>query len=141
MDFKRSIARLDDRPKDADCDHLPPGSGSGTPNEPDFAGRRRTSRGVRARPRTRLATGIVHPAARYNRSMLMVEETHLPITITVPGITDDQFQELCDRYDNYRIEYTAEGELLIMPPTDPETGMRNTAITAQLWNWARRAAK
>jgi len=72
--------------------------------------------------------------------MLMVEESYLPLTITVPGITDEQFQELCEQYDNYRVEYSAEGELLVMPPTDPETGMRNTAITAQLWNWARRTA-
>ena len=70
-----------------------------------------------------------------------MEESYLPLTITVPGITDEQFQELCEQYDNYRVEYSAEGELLVMPPADPETGMRNTAITAQLWNWARLAAR
>lgn len=66
----------------------------------------------------------------------MVEESYLPLTITVPGITDAQFQELCEQYDAYRVEYTAEGELLVMPPTDEETGFRNTEITAQLRNWA-----
>ena len=29
--------------------------------------------------------------------MLMVEEAYLPLTITVPGITDEKFQELCER--------------------------------------------
>jgi len=72
---------------------------------------------------------------------MLMEESYLPLTITVPGITDEQFQELCEQYDNYRVEYSAEGELLVMPPADPETGMRNTAITAQLWNWARLAAR
>jgi len=68
--------------------------------------------------------------------MLMVEESHLPLTITVPGITDEQFQELCEKYDNFRIEYTAEGDVIVMPPTDPETGVRNGVITGQLWHWA-----
>ena len=72
--------------------------------------------------------------------MLMVEESYLPMTITVPDITDEQFHELCEQYEDFRIEYTAEGELIVMPPTDPETGIRNSAITAQLWGWARLAA-
>ena len=71
----------------------------------------------------------------------MVQEEHLPMTITVPGITDEEFQALCERYEDCRIEYTAEGELLVMPPTDLETGVRNTEITAQLRNWARSTGK
>lgn len=67
--------------------------------------------------------------------MLTVEESHLPLTITVPGITDAQFQELCERYENYSVEYTAEGDLLVMPPTDPVTSWRNLRIAAQLMNW------
>ncbi|MEZ5399595.1 MAG: Uma2 family endonuclease [Bryobacteraceae bacterium] len=70
--------------------------------------------------------------------MLMVEETYLPMTLTVPGITDAQFAELCQQYENFRIEYTWQGELIITPPTDPLTGARNSAITGQLWLWARR---
>jgi len=73
---------------------------------------------------------------RYNRGMLMVEESHLPLTITVPGITDEQFQELCEKYDNFRVEYTAEGDLIVMPPTDPETSSQNLLIAAQLIYWA-----
>ena len=66
--------------------------------------------------------------------MLTVEESHLPLTITVPGITDAQFQELCERYENYSVEYTAEGELLVMPPTDPVTDRRNkTHAKMQEW--------
>ena len=67
----------------------------------------------------------------------MVEEAHLPMTITVPGITDAEFEKLCKQYEDCRIEYTAEGELLVMPPTDPETGVRNNDISAQLRNWSR----
>ena len=73
--------------------------------------------------------------------MLTVEESYLPLTLSVPGITDAQFQELCERYEHYRVEYTAEGEFLIMPPTDPPTGIRNAEIKAQLRNWARPEGK
>jgi len=71
----------------------------------------------------------------YNRGMLMVEESHLPLTLTVRGITDQQFQDLCDQYVDYLVEYTAEGELLVMAPTDPETSWRNLRIASQLLNW------
>jgi Uma2 family endonuclease len=69
--------------------------------------------------------------------MLTVEEAYLPLTLSIPGITDAQFQELCEQYEHFRLEYTSEGELLVMPPTDPETGIRNAEITSQLRNWAR----
>ena len=73
--------------------------------------------------------------------MLMVEVTYLPLTLWVPNITDEQFQEFCEQYENYQLEYTADGELLIMPPTDPETGIQESIITAQLVNWAMAARK
>ena len=65
----------------------------------------------------------------------MVEEAYLPLTLTAPGITDAQFQELCEQYADFRVEYTADGELLVMPPTDSETGSRNAEITFQLRAW------
>lgn len=68
--------------------------------------------------------------------MVMVEESYLPISLSAPHLTDDEFRELCDKYSNYRIEYTADGDLIIMPPTDPETGARNAALTKRLGNWA-----
>ena len=66
----------------------------------------------------------------------MVEEAYLPITMSVPGITDAEFQRLCEQFEDYRVEYTADGDLLVMPPTEMGTGFRNTEITAQLRNWA-----
>ena len=66
----------------------------------------------------------------------MVEEAHLPLTITVPEITDKEFRRLCDQYEDFRVEYTAEGELLVMPPTDPETSWQNNWISYQLMGWA-----
>ena len=71
------------------------------------------------------------------RNMLTVEESYLPLALSVPGITDAQFHELCVQYEHHRVEYTAEGELLIMPPTDPETSSRNVDIVVALKLWAR----
>jgi Uma2 family endonuclease len=47
-------------------------------------------------------------------------------------LTDSQFLALCARYPDYRIETTAEGDILIMPPAHPRTGQRNATITHQL---------
>ncbi len=51
-------------------------------------------------------------------------------------LTDEQFLELCEQYPDYRIESTAEGDIIIMPPAHPRTGRRNAAITRQLDTWA-----
>ena len=68
--------------------------------------------------------------------VVTVDEIYLPLTLSAPGITDEQFVELCAQYEDYRVEYTAEGDLLVMPPTDPETGIRNSQIIYQLMHWA-----
>ncbi|GAC1457271.1 MAG: Uma2 family endonuclease [Chamaesiphon sp.] len=52
-------------------------------------------------------------------------------------MTDDQFFEFCQLNRNLRIERTAQGELIIMPPTGSETGNRNFDLIVQLGIWAR----
>lgn len=53
--------------------------------------------------------------------MVTVEEIYLPLTLSAPGLTDAQFQDFCEQYADFRLEYTAEGELVIKPLADPET--------------------
>ncbi|HSF31205.1 MAG TPA: Uma2 family endonuclease [Candidatus Tectomicrobia bacterium] len=55
----------------------------------------------------------------------------------VLNLTDDQLFELCELNRDWRIEYTAQGELIVMPPTGGETGNRNAEITFQVQAWAR----
>jgi Uma2 family endonuclease len=50
-------------------------------------------------------------------------------------LTDDQFYELCRANGDLRFERTAEGEILIMPPTGTRTGNRNSRLTQRLANW------
>ena len=50
-------------------------------------------------------------------------------------LTDDQFLRLCRDNDELRLELTAEGELIIMPPAGGETGWRESKILQRLANW------
>jgi Uma2 family endonuclease len=54
------------------------------------------------------------------------------------NLTDEQFFEFCQINRDLRIERTATGELLIMPPTGSETGNRNAKLIVQLGVWAER---
>ncbi|MBD2254184.1 Uma2 family endonuclease [Nostoc parmelioides] len=64
------------------------------------------------------------------------------LTLNIPpavGLTDEQFYQLCIANDEWRIELTAEGELIIMPPTGGESGIRNANLTTDLNLWNRQA--
>jgi Uma2 family endonuclease len=52
-------------------------------------------------------------------------------------ITAEQFEELCGKYDELRLELTSTGELIAMPPTSSLTGKRNFNLTYQLAAWCR----
>lgn len=61
-------------------------------------------------------------------------------TIAIPKIfkvTHEQFQQLAAVNRDLRLERTATGELIVMPPTGSETGKRNLDIEGQLWLWNR----
>jgi Uma2 family endonuclease len=51
--------------------------------------------------------------------------------------TEDLFYELVRQNPNLRLERTAKGEVIIMPPTGWETGNENAEINRQLGNWSR----
>ncbi|MDP5338413.1 MAG: Uma2 family endonuclease [Nodularia sp. (in: cyanobacteria)] len=51
-------------------------------------------------------------------------------------LTDEQFFQLCQNNRDLRIERTAEGELILMPPTGWKSGNRNSKLTARLEVWA-----
>jgi Uma2 family endonuclease len=66
-------------------------------------------------------------------------EEYFPIVLHLhPAIelTDEEFFEFCQINRDLRIERTATGELLIMPPTGSETGNRNAKLIVQLGVWA-----
>lgn len=62
----------------------------------------------------------------------------LPPTLELMiDLTDEQFFELCQNNRDYRFERTANGELIIMPPTGSETGNYNIELSFQLQAWSR----
>src|SRR5437660_6660306 len=52
-------------------------------------------------------------------------------------LTGEQFEQLCRDNRETRLELTAEGELIIMPPTGSLTGLRNSEINRQFAIWAK----
>src|SRR5260370_7552970 len=54
-------------------------------------------------------------------------------------MTDHECFEVCQENQDWRIERTAEGDLIIMPPTGGKTGQRNAALTAMFYSWANAA--
>ncbi|MCG8361825.1 MAG: Uma2 family endonuclease [Pseudanabaenales cyanobacterium] len=69
---------------------------------------------------------------------LLIQTKSIPLTINLPAIasmTHTQFYEFCLANRDLRIERTASGDVVIMPPVFSDTGNRNFNIAAQLWNW------
>jgi len=64
------------------------------------------------------------------------EGVQLVLNVRSIGLTDDQFLRLCSDNRDLRIEMTALGELVIMPPPGSKTGLRNTRITLALGMWS-----
>ena len=51
------------------------------------------------------------------------------------SVTPEQFERLCQEYRDLRLELTSTGELIVMPGTGFETGIRNSNLTYQLTAW------
>jgi Uma2 family endonuclease len=63
-------------------------------------------------------------------------EDFLPATFTAPDLTDEQFLALCETFPDSMLEYTEEGEVIVMPPTDPINSARVARVVQRLANWA-----
>jgi Uma2 family endonuclease len=51
-------------------------------------------------------------------------------------MSDDEFYDFCMRHEDLRMERSAKGELIIMPPTGGETGRSNFRLNVHFGNWA-----
>ncbi len=56
---------------------------------------------------------------------------------SIAHLTYDQFRELCRENRDIRLELTAKGELIVMPPTGWESGRRNSNLNLDLGLWNR----
>ena len=72
------------------------------------------------------------------RSDLTTPDEYIPrelVELTHRSVTPQQFEQLCRRYSDLRLELTSTGELIVMPGTGGKTGRRNSNLTRQLDVW------
>jgi Uma2 family endonuclease len=55
----------------------------------------------------------------------------------IAQLTHERFRKLCQANPELKLECTAEGELIVMPPTGWESGRRNSNLNADLVIWNR----
>lgn len=70
---------------------------------------------------------------------ILVQATSAPLMIDLPWImlmTEEQFYEFCLANRDLRIERSASGEVIVMPPAFSDTGNRNFNMALQLGNWS-----
>ena len=62
------------------------------------------------------------------------------IVIRMPngGMTDEQFYQFCVLNPELRIERTADKVIVIMPPTNSDTGNRNAELLVDVGTWNRK---
>jgi Uma2 family endonuclease len=68
-------------------------------------------------------------------------EDFLPATFTAPELTDEQFLAMCELFPDSTLEYTEEGEIIVMPPTDPNHGYRGALVVQRLGDWVQKTRR
>jgi Uma2 family endonuclease len=74
-------------------------------------------------------------------TVFLIESHNVPLTVNFPmtvPMTLEQFHAFCQVNRDLRIERTATGEVIIMPPAFSDTGNRNFNLAARVWVWAER---
>jgi len=76
------------------------------------------------------------------RNLTQLDEYIPPelIRLTHRTVTPKEFERLCAEYDDWRLELTSTGELIVMPGTSLRTGRRNSNLTRQLDEWTEKDA-
>ena len=68
-------------------------------------------------------------------------EDFLPATFTAPELTDEQFLAVCELFPDATLEYTEEGEIVVMPPIDPMNGARGALVVHRLLTWSEKTGR
>ena len=70
---------------------------------------------------------------------ILIEESEQPTAIHWErGMSDDEYFQFCADNPDLRIERSAEGDILIMPPVGGEGSYQNSELSRQLTDWARK---
>jgi len=68
----------------------------------------------------------------------LIDDANLPATLTAQPMTDEEFTAFCGDHPDLNFEMSAEGELIVMPPTHSDTGASNSEVAVQLGTWAKK---
>lgn len=66
------------------------------------------------------------------------EEIEIDFGKFLKPMNDDEFFDFCQRHKDLRIEMEKDGEIIIMPPTGSETGIKNFKLTTKFGNWVEK---
>ncbi|MGB5635574.1 MAG: Uma2 family endonuclease [Waterburya sp.] len=69
----------------------------------------------------------------------MITSETVILNLKKVGLSDEQFYQLCQTNEYYRLEKTAQGELLIMPPVGAISGNRESEFNADVVIWNRQS--
>src|SRR5712691_10152545 len=72
---------------------------------------------------------------------LAVPKSRMPLRLLYDSgrrLSDADYWEFCQANPDLRVERSAEGEIIIVPPAGGESDHRNFELSAQLRNWAIR---
>ncbi|NES80659.1 MAG: Uma2 family endonuclease [Moorea sp. SIO2B7] len=67
----------------------------------------------------------------------MISSETVILNLKTVGLSDEQFYQLCQNNEYYRLEQNAKGELLIMPPVGAISGNRESDLNGFVWLWNR----
>lgn len=67
----------------------------------------------------------------------MITSTPVILNLKNIDLSDEQFYQLCQDNENWQLERTAKGELIIMPPVGGVSGNREADLNADLVIWNR----
>lgn len=59
----------------------------------------------------------------------------MQVTLHALKISDEQFEQIVRSNPEWNFEQTADGELIVVPPTGGTSGRKNRSLTGQLNSW------
>ena len=62
-----------------------------------------------------------------------------PYKLNFGKLSDEQFETVCRKHPDLQFELSAKGELIIVPPTLPDTGWKNSDLNTDVTIWNRKA--
>ncbi|MDF5715599.1 MAG: Uma2 family endonuclease [Rhizonema sp. NSF051] len=67
----------------------------------------------------------------------MITSATVILNLKNVDLSDEQFYQLCQDNQNWQLERTTKGELIIMPPVGGVSGNREADLNGSLWLWNR----